>query len=73
MKDGKYSIELLREGEGHDIEIVLAREDNLDVAHTFYGLIADKYPDQLAMLCDRARVLARSDLLETAPSFSLAG
>jgi hypothetical protein len=48
MKDGKYSIELLREGEGHDIEIVLAREDNLD----------------------RARVLARSDLLETAPSFS---
>jgi hypothetical protein len=25
MKDGKYSIELLREGEGHDIEIVLTR------------------------------------------------
>jgi hypothetical protein len=70
MKDGKYSIELLREGEGHDIEIVLAREENLDVAHTLYGLIADKYPDRLVMLCDRARVLARSDLLETAPSFS---
>ena len=42
MKDGKYSIELLREGEGHDIEIVLAREDNLDVAHTLDGLIAEQ-------------------------------
>ncbi len=33
MKVGKYSIELLRAGEGTDIEIVLAREENLDVAH----------------------------------------
>lgn len=70
MKDGKYSIELLREGEGHDIEIVLAREDDLEVAQTFYGLITEKYPDQLLMLCDRARVLARSDLRETAPTFA---
>jgi len=70
MNKGKYSIELLRGGEGADIQIVLAREDNLHVAHTVYNALADKYPDRLVMLCDRARVLARNDLLETAPSFS---
>ena len=70
MKDGKYSIELLREGEGRDVEIVLAREDDLGVARTLFGLIVEKYPDQPLMLCDRARVLARNDLREAAPSYS---
>jgi hypothetical protein len=70
MKEGKYSIELLRGGEGTDIQIVLAREDNLNVAHTLYNVIAGQYPDRVVMLCDRARVLARNDLLETTPSFS---
>ncbi len=62
MNEGKYSIELLRDGsEGTGIQIVLAREDNLQVARTLYSVIADKYPDRLVMLCDRARVLARND------------
>ncbi len=61
MNQGKYSIELLRGGEGADIQIVLARDDDLRVARTLYSVIADKYPDRLVMLCDRARVLARHD------------
>ena len=68
MEDGKYSIELIRCGEGSDIQIVLAREDDLKVAHTLFSIIADKYPDQLIMLCDRARILARNDLPETVSS-----
>ena len=44
MNEGKYSIELLRDvGEGTGIQIVLAREDNLQVARTLYSVIADKY------------------------------
>jgi hypothetical protein len=68
MDEGKYSIELIRGGEGTDIQIVLAREDDLKVAHTLFSVIADKYPDQLIMLCDRARVLARNDFPETISS-----
>ena len=69
MNRGKYSIELLRGGEGADIQIVLARDDDLRVARTLYSVIADKYPDRLVMLCDQARVLARHDP-ETMPSLS---
>ena len=51
MKDGKYSIELLREGEGHDIEIVLAREDDLEVAQNslrpYHRKISRPTPDAL--------------------------
>ncbi len=69
MNRGKYSIELLRGGEGADIQIVLARDDVLGVARTLLSVIADKYPDRLVMLCDQARVLARHDP-ETMPSLS---
>jgi hypothetical protein len=65
MEEGKYSIELIRCGDGTDIQIVLAREDDLKIAHTLFSVIADKYPDQLIMLCDRARILARNDFPET--------
>ena len=68
MEAGKYSIELIRYGEGTDIQIVLAREDDLKIAHTLFSVIADKYPDQLLMLCDRARILARNDFPETIAS-----
>lgn len=61
MQTGKYSIELIRGGEGTDIQIVLAREDNLRIARTLFSVIAEKYPDQLVMLCDRALVLERHD------------
>jgi hypothetical protein len=61
MQTGKYSIELIRGGEGTDIQIVLAREDNLRIARTLFSVIAEKYPDRLVMLCDRALVLERHD------------
>ena len=38
------------------------------IAHTLFSVIADKYPDQLLMLCDRARILARNDFPETIAS-----
>jgi len=69
MDEGKYSIELIRGGESADIQIVLAREDDLKVAHTLFNVIADKYPDQPIMLCDRARILARTDFPETMSSY----
>ena len=47
MDGGKYSVELVRGGEGTDIHVVLAREDDLNVARTLFSAIADKYPDQL--------------------------
>jgi hypothetical protein len=68
MDEGKYSIELIRGGEDNDIQIVLAREDDLKVARTLFSVIADKYPDRLIMLCDRARILARNDFPETMSS-----
>jgi hypothetical protein len=68
MDEGKHSIELIRGGEGIDLQIVLAREDDLKIAHTLFSVMADKYPDKLIMLCHRARVLARNDFPETMSS-----
>ena len=65
MDKGKYSIELVRGGEGTDIQVVLAREDDLKAARSLFNIIADKYLDQLIMLCDQARILARNDFPET--------
>jgi hypothetical protein len=65
MNEGKYSIKLLRGGEGTDIHVVVAREDDLKAARSLFNIIADKYPDQLIMLCDQARILARNDFPET--------
>jgi hypothetical protein len=63
---GKYSIELFREGgEGAGIETVLVRHDSLAVSRALFKAAADKHPGRLVMLCDRARVLARSDRPET--------
>ncbi len=64
--EGKYSIELFREGgEGAGIEGVLVRHDSLAVARALYTAAVLRQPDRLIMLCDRARVLARSDRPET--------
>ena len=65
MDGGKYAIELLRGGEGTDIQVVLAPEDDLKAARTLFSAIADKYRDQLIMLCDQARILARNDFPKT--------
>jgi hypothetical protein len=66
--EAKYSIELFREGgEGAGIEEVLFSEDDLRSAHLLCKAAAAQYPGRLIMLSDRARVLARSDRLETTP------
>ncbi len=66
--DGKYSIELFRDGgEGAGIEAVLVRHDSLSTARALYKAAILKHPGRLVMLCDRARVLARSDRPETMP------
>jgi len=66
--EGKYSIELFHEdGEDACIEAVVARDDRLHVARTLYEMVIEQYPGRLVMLCDRARVLARSDRPSTWP------
>ena len=66
--DGKYSIELFRNGgEGAGIEKILGRHDNLTVSRALNKAAVLNIPERLIMLCDRARVLARSDRPETMP------
>jgi hypothetical protein len=58
----RYAVELFREASmGSGIEAVLGRESNLKTAFVLYNLMVAHYPGRLIMLCDRARVLARSD------------
>jgi hypothetical protein len=65
----KYSIELFRNGgEGPGIEKILVRHDSLTVARVLYKVAALNCSERLIMLCDRARVLARSDRPETMPA-----
>ena len=64
--ESKYSIELFKPGgDGAGIEEVLDRHDNLTVARSIYRTRVEQYPGRLVMLCDRARILARSDRPET--------
>jgi hypothetical protein len=66
---GKYSVELFKEGgEGPGQEEIVDQHDNLTVARAIYRGRVSQYPGRLVMLCDRARVLARSDRPETMPS-----
>jgi hypothetical protein len=66
--EAKYSIELIHEGaEGAGVEQVLHRYDKLSIARAFFKAKIKEYPGRLIMLCDRARVLARSDRPETMP------
>jgi hypothetical protein len=65
---GRYSIMLFRgRGEGTGIEVMIDSDDRLDVARAIYEREIIKHPERLVMLCDRARVLARSDRPETMP------
>jgi hypothetical protein len=61
-----YAVELFRgENMGSGIEAVLGQESNLKTALVLYNLMVAHYPGRLIMLCDGARVLARSDRLDT--------
>ncbi len=60
--EGKYSIALFRAGgEKAGIERLLARHDDLGVSRALYKAHVKDNPGRLIMLCDGARVLARSD------------
>jgi hypothetical protein len=59
---GRYAVELFRdESMGSGIEAVLGKESNLKTALVLYKLMIAHYPGRLIVLCDQARVLARSD------------
>jgi hypothetical protein len=67
--EGNYSIELFRDGgEGAGIEKILVRHDSLTVSRALYKAAVSKHTRAFIMLCDRARVLARSDRPETMPA-----
>ena len=62
------SIELFKPGgEQAGIEEILDRHADLKVARSIYQARVEQYPGRLIMLCDSARVLARSDRPETMP------
>jgi hypothetical protein len=62
VKERRYWIALFNEGgESAGVERELARHDRLDPARSIYRQMVATYPTRLVMLCDRARVLARSD------------
>ena len=56
----RYSIELFKQG-GEGIEQVLDRHADITIAWSIYETSVKRYPGRLVMLCDGARVLARSD------------
>jgi hypothetical protein len=56
----RYSIELFKQG-GEGIEQVIDRHADIKVARSIYQTSVKRYPGRLIMLCDGARVLARSD------------
>ena len=56
----RYSIELFKQGE-EGIEQVLGRHADVRGARAIYQISVNQYPGRLIMLCDGARVLARSD------------
>jgi hypothetical protein len=59
---GRYTIELFKPGgAGAGLECVLDSDDRLEVARALYWRTVTEHPGRLVMLCDRARVLARSD------------
>jgi len=56
----RYSIELFKQGR-ESIEQVIDRHPGIKVARSIYQTSVKRYPGRLIMLCDGARVLARSD------------
>jgi hypothetical protein len=64
---GRYTIELFERDEGSGTEAVIDSDNRLDTAQSLYSRAVMNHPNRLVMLCDRARVLARSDQPETMP------
>ena len=62
----RYSIELFKES-GEGIEQILDRHADIQVARSIYQTSVKRYPGRLIMLCDGARVLARSDRPDARP------
>jgi len=66
--EGNYTVELcLPDGFSAGVEGVIASEDDLTTARALYRQAVASNPDREVLLCDRARVLARSDRAETMP------
>jgi len=67
--NAKYTIELCKEGGlGAGIDgPPLDAHDDLTVARMLYRMHARERRERVVLLCDRARVLARSDRPETMP------
>ena len=64
----RYSIELFKlGGEGAGIEETFDRHADLKIARSIYRTRVEEYQGRLIMLCDGARVLARSERPETMP------
>ncbi len=64
---GRYSIELFREGCEHaGAERVLVRHHNLAISRALYRAAIKNNPERLVMLYDCSRILARSDQPEPA-------
>jgi hypothetical protein len=57
----------IRTRRGSGTEAVIDSHDRLDTARSLYSRAVMNHPNRLMMLCDRARVLARSDHPETMP------
>jgi hypothetical protein len=65
---GRYTIELFKPGgQGAGIEAVIDRDDLLNFARALYERAVMKHPGRLVMLCERARVIARSDRPDMMP------
>jgi len=60
----RYTIELFRPG-GAGVEAIIDRDDLFNFARALYHRAVMKHPGRLVMLCERARILARSDRPET--------
>jgi hypothetical protein len=56
----RYSIELFKQ-DGEGIEHILDRHADTKAALSSYRTSVERHPGRLIMLCDGARVLARSD------------
>jgi hypothetical protein len=66
--EGKYTIELFRDGGEHaGIERVLVQHHSLATSRALYKAAVKNNPERLVILRDRSQILERSDRLETPP------
>jgi hypothetical protein len=69
MEHAKYTIELTREGgPGYGVAGVITSDDDLTTARALYRLAVKHNLDRVVLLCDGARILARSDRTDDMPT-----